>query len=185
MRVEPLGLLEQALALMPDAIVGIRADGTIALANAQTEALFGYAREELLGEPVELLVPERLRPLRLGRRGGYVEVFGARRARPCLDVCGRRRDGSEFPAEVSVAGAETEQGMLAVAAIRDVGERVAAARLSELAGGLAHDLNNILGVIVTCAESSTRRSARTLRHTTSWRRSAAPRGAPPPWRASC
>jgi len=152
MRVEPLGLLERALMLVPEAIVGIRDDGTIALANAHTEALFGYAREELLGEPVELLVSERFRGCHVGRRAGYVEAVRARHMRPRLDVCGRRSDGSEFPAEVSLAPAETKDGVLAVAAIRDVGERVAAARVGELAGRLAHDFTNILGVIVTCAE---------------------------------
>ena len=152
MRVEPLGLLEQALMLVPDAIVGIREDGTIALANAHTEALFGYAREELVGEPVELLVSERFRRYHLSRHAGCLELVRDRRVRPRLDVCGRRRDGSEFPAEVSLVPAETEDGVLALAAIRDVGGRLASERVGELAGRLAHDFTNILGVIVTCAE---------------------------------
>lgn len=148
---ESLALVEHALAHVPDAIVGIREDGTIALANPRTEALFGYERDELLGEPVELLTPQRFRRLQLGRHG-YEAAVGSRR--PCLrvELRGRRRDGSEFPAEVCIAGTEIDDELLAVAAVRDIGERTATERVGALVGGVAHDVNNILGVILTCAE---------------------------------
>jgi PAS domain S-box-containing protein len=113
---------------MPDAIVGVDRDGLIVLLNRQTEALFGHARGDLLGEPVELLVPERFRAAHPVHRGGY---FADPRTRPMgaeLALFGRRHDGSEFPAEISLSSIETEQGPLAIAAIRDVSERVAAAR---------------------------------------------------------
>jgi PAS domain S-box-containing protein len=122
---------EQLLEFAPDGIVGLRDDGRIALVNAQTEAIFGYAREELLGEPVELLVPERFRAGHPDHRTGY---FTDARTRPMgaeLELFGLRRDGSEFPAEISLSSIETEDGLLAVAAIRDVSDREAAERRFE------------------------------------------------------
>jgi two-component system cell cycle sensor histidine kinase/response regulator CckA len=123
---EPDGLFEQLLEFTPDAIIGIGRDQRIALVNAQAEALFGYTRAELRGEKPELLVPERFRGLHLGHRDWF---FANPRKRPLgegLVLAGRRKDGTEFPAEVSLSTMETEQGPLAIAAIRDIGERRAA-----------------------------------------------------------
>jgi PAS domain S-box-containing protein len=113
------GLLEAA----PDAIVVVDAGGTIRLVNRQTEALFGYPRSELLGARLEKLVPPRVRAQHPTLRVGY---FHDPRARPMgagLELTACRRDGTEFPVDVSLSPLETEEGLLVSAAIRDVTER--------------------------------------------------------------
>ena len=107
----------------PDAFVIINQTGRIILVNSQTEKLFGYKRQELLDQAVEILVPERFRPKHPGYRTGF---FGAPRARAMgagLDLWGLRKDGTEFPVEISLSPLETEEGLLATAAIRDITER--------------------------------------------------------------
>jgi len=119
---------EQFVELAPDAIVGVGRDGVIVLVNAQTEALFGHARDALIGEPVELLVPERFRAVHPANRTGYLDDPRTRPMGADLELFVLRGDGSEFPAEISLSSIETEDGPLAIAAIRDISERVAAAR---------------------------------------------------------
>jgi PAS domain S-box-containing protein len=107
----------------PDAMVGVDREGTIVMANIQTETLFGYERGELIGRPVELLVPDRVKAAHPSHRAGY---FTQPRTRPMgagLDLAGRRADGTEFPAEISLSSIDTEDGMLALAAIRDTTDR--------------------------------------------------------------
>jgi PAS domain S-box-containing protein len=121
----------QLLELAPDAIVGVGADGRIVLANAQTEALFGYPRDELLGMVVERLVPERFQELHPRHRDGYLAAPVVRPMGAGREFIGRRKDGSEFPAEVSLSSIETEDGLLAAAAIRDITDRVDVEREKE------------------------------------------------------
>ncbi len=124
------GLLEAA----PDAMVIVDGTGTIRLVNAQTEALFGYRREELLGQSVELLVPHRLRGQHTLHRDAYAANRQVRPMGAGVDLHGLRRDGSEFPVEISLSPLETADGTLVSAAVRDVSERRAAEeRISELA----------------------------------------------------
>ena len=107
----------------PDAMVIVGQDGRILLINGQAERLFGYERTELVGQPVEVLVPSRYRNNHPAHRTGY---FAGPRPRPMgagVDLYGVRKDGTEFPAEISLAPVETAQGVLVTAAIRDATER--------------------------------------------------------------
>jgi PAS domain S-box-containing protein len=128
---DPGSRFEQFLEFAPDAIVGIGPDGAIVVVNAQAEALFGYTRAELLEMKVEALVPERFHAVHPGHRAGY---FADPRTRPMgaeLELFGVRSDGTEFPAEISLSSIETEDGLLAIAAIRDITERIEAQRTKE------------------------------------------------------
>jgi PAS domain S-box-containing protein len=116
-------LEREFLEFAPDAVIGVDETGEIKLVNSRTQAVFGYTRTELIGERVEMLVPESIRGTHVGHRDHY---FQAPRTRPMgagLDLYARRKDGSEFPCEISLSTVATDQGMMALAAIRDITER--------------------------------------------------------------
>jgi PAS domain S-box-containing protein len=112
-------LLESA----PDAMVIVNQAGEIVLVNAQTERLFGYRREELLGKRMEILVPPRYRETHTHHRHGYFKVAQPRPMGAGLELFGLRKDGTEVPVEISLSPFQTEEGVLVASAIRDITER--------------------------------------------------------------
>ncbi|HYD94616.1 MAG TPA: PAS domain S-box protein [Noviherbaspirillum sp.] len=113
---------------MPDGIVMANSTGYVVLANSQAEKLFGYDSGELRGLPVEMLLPERFRHGHVGHRGNY---FGQPRTRSMgagLELYGLRKDGVEFPVEISLSPLQTEEGTLVMSAVRDISERKKAER---------------------------------------------------------
>ena len=158
-------------------MVCVEADGRIALVNAQVLHLFGYDRDELIGQPVEMLVPEDARASHARHRDGYAADPRPRPMGAGLQLSGRRRDGSTFPAEISLSAIPTSKGLLITAAIRDITDRIEARAeagrlraeaergrleaqthqaqrmesLGQLVGGVAHDFDNLLNVISSYA----------------------------------
>ena len=111
------------LEFAPESIVVVNQKGEIVLVNAQTEKVFGYTRRELFRQRVEMLIPQRFQQQHPGLR---TQLFGDSKGRPqgaALEICGLRKDGTEFPVEISVAPLETAEGTLVSCAIRDISDR--------------------------------------------------------------
>ncbi|MDU0957369.1 MULTISPECIES: PAS domain S-box protein [Bradyrhizobium] len=178
----------------PNAKVLVGTDGRIHLVNAQTEALFGWSRQELLGEAVEMLVPERFRSGHPHHRSAFLQQPVSRPMGAGRDLYGLRKDGSEFPIEIGLNPIETDEGLFILSAIIDISdrkqieerlERLVEARTAELqdqieqrrraedtlrqsqkmdaigklTGGVAHDFNNMLAIVIGSLDIALRRLA--------------------------
>ncbi len=141
----------------PNAILGVDATGRIAYVNPQVAATFGWSRDELIGEPIERLIPDALAERHLGHRSAFLRQPVARPMGIGLDLAGRRKDGTAFPVEISLAPVHTERGLYVFATIVDItarkaleGQLLQAQKMESvgrLAGGIAHDFNNMLFAI--------------------------------------
>lgn len=107
----------------PDAMVIVGDGGTIVLANKQTETVFGYSQDELIGQPIEILMPERFRDQHAGHRQHFFAGPKVREMGRNLELFGQKKSGREFPVEISLSPLETKEGLLVSAAIRDISER--------------------------------------------------------------
>ncbi|ELR70778.1 putative Two-component hybrid sensor and regulator [Fulvivirga imtechensis AK7] len=108
----------------PDAVVVVDADGKIIMANDRVKMLFGYDKNELIGQSVEFLIPERYRNIHVSHRTNYVTNPNLREMGAGRELIVKRKDGSEFFVEISLSPLETSKGMLTSATLRDVSERI-------------------------------------------------------------
>ena len=155
----------------PNAMIMIDAEGKIDLANAQVESVFGYTRQELVGHPLEMLVPEWFRFYHPGHRSAYVAEPKTRAMGAGRELFGRRKDGSEVPIEIGLNPIRTSAGLFVLASILDITERrqaeLEAARqrtelthlsrvalMGELSGSLAHELNQPLAAVLFNAQAA-------------------------------
>ena len=146
----------------PTGIVIADQEGRIADVNAQALQMFGFEREELAGQKVEALLPERLCRTHEGHRDGFTRNPHARPMGQGMELFARRKDGTEFPVEISLGPLVTKEGVLISATIVDISARKKMEQqfrlaqrmeaIGQLAGGVAHDFNNLLGVILGCTD---------------------------------
>jgi diguanylate cyclase (GGDEF)-like protein/PAS domain S-box-containing protein len=114
---------EKLFTSLPDAILVVDSEGRIVEANPQTESLFGYVSSELLGSPIEILIPERFRSSHAAHRGDYGNHPHMRPMGTGLELYGRRKDGSEFPVDIMLSPLESERGRYSLCVIRDITEQ--------------------------------------------------------------
>src|SRR6266496_181742 len=157
----------------PNAMIMVDSAGVITFANASATTVFGYSLSELIGCPIETLIPERFRDRHVGDRKGFLSEPSSRAMGAGRDLFGRRKDGSEFPVEVGLNPIHTGQGLFVLASVIDITARKQAelehqlqnmelarvgrvAVMGELAASLAHEVNNPIGAIVVNASAGQR-----------------------------
>jgi two-component system sensor kinase FixL len=157
----------------PYAMIMVDSSAKMVLVNTQAEAVFGYPREELLGQPIEMLIPERFSAGHPKLHKGYLANPEARAMGAGRDLFGRRKDGTEVPVEIGLNPIRTSEGRFVLASIIDITERRQAERealeqrdelfhlarvssLGQLSGSLAHELNQPLGIILSNAQAAQR-----------------------------
>jgi len=149
--------LRRVVESAPNAIVMIGHTGLIEMVNAEAERVFGYTRNELLGKPVEMLVPERYRPKHPKLRTAFFADSVSRPMGTGRDLYGLRRDGSEFPVEIGLNRIQTEEGTMVLSAIVDISARK---RLEEhvdaINSMLTHEIRQPLAAIVANAHAALR-----------------------------
>jgi len=165
----PPALARSALDAAPDAMIIIDGDGVICFANRRVSALFGYTHEQIIGQPVEQLLPERFRPHHRAHRDHYTSNPRVRPMGAGLDLLGRRQDGSEFPVEISLSPIEGQDRPLVAAAIRDVSDRkqmedelIAARRDAERSREAADNANRAKSRFLATASHDLRQPLQTL-----------------------
>ncbi|MGP8246017.1 MAG: PAS domain S-box protein [Bryobacteraceae bacterium] len=150
-------LVRALLESVSQAILGIDPEGEIVLVNNRAQEMFGYTREELLGSGIELLLPESRRAAHKRQRSSYFDHPHTRPMGIGMDLAGHRKNGGEFPVEVSLSFVESPEGVFGIAFVTDISQRKTLEQqlihaqkmeaVGRLAGGVAHDFNNMLTVI--------------------------------------
>jgi two-component system, LuxR family, sensor kinase FixL len=165
--------LRQVFEAAPNAMIMVSAEGRIMLVNAQGERVFGYQRDELLGLPIETLIPERFRPQHPEQRTGFMAAPQALTLGAGRNLFGRRKDGSEVPVEIGLNPITTTEGAFVVASVIDITERRKAeteaqllrqelahisrvATMGEMAGAIVHELSQPLTAILANAQAGLR-----------------------------
>jgi PAS domain S-box-containing protein len=146
------------LAASPDAMIIIDQTSRILLASQRVQSMFGYAPEEVLGEPISVLLPERYGDIHAGHLHRYMKAPKARYMSAGKDLYALRKDGSEFPVEISLNPDRTSGNLVLIAAVRDITDRKTVEMqlrqaqkmeaIGNLTGGMAHDFNNLLSVVI-------------------------------------
>ncbi len=155
-------IVAELLNAAPDAMIVVDRRGLIVLANRHVESMFGYRPNELLTRPIESLLPERFRAAHAGHRGAYFDKPRRREMGAGLDLYGLRRDGSEFPVEISLSAFEMPEGMMTSAAIRDVSDQVKVREQLAAARDEAERANRAKSTFLAAASQDLRQPLQTL-----------------------